>query len=1083
MKETPLRPLVLLVYLILLCWTNASGQSYQLVNSGEVLKRAKVLSDSGKFDLAIKELLTVPNADTNYFPKQRALVDAYLNNRDYDKAIALANYMSTIPTNARAHYLWAKANALEKKEKYDEAIELIKQALNEYPFDGGLRYRLAATYHNKGDYKNAIAAYFKVLEIAPFQSSSHLNLGRISIFQGQKVHAMLSLGIYLALEPDDNPRLKLLDNFVSNSLEEDGKQKATEENAFEEIDFAIRAEIAMNKKFKSKIPVDAPVVKQMELLFQQLEQKSISGDEDPWVKQYLPIFKKLLEAKQSEAFIYHILSSAKIDAVTKWKEKNKKEMEAMFNSVNTVSKELRATIPVPESLGLGATASAGYEKDHTLDGIGKMVDGKRQGEWIFYHSNGVVAARGKFENGVKKGVWKYFRDDASLKSEENEDNGLILIFNSKGQNTLRYTLVEKKAQGNVEFYFRSGPLSERLTYKDGKREGAGTAYFADGRVFRTYQYQEDLATGTWTTYFFTGAPSVVENFVAGKLEGPFQVFWINKKVKQKGSYKNDELDGEWTSWHQNGRIEKQGTYLEGKKIGVWKEYDSRGQLVETISYNQDGDEDGETVRYVFGKVANKILFAKGDVKQLIYYDESGKELAKFGNESGTFSSKKFRATGSLYAEGEYKDGSRSGTWTGYFPSGIKRSEYTFRDEKMEGPETNYNAFGGKTAITNRKNGELDGLYQEFYVNGRVKTEGWYVEGEREQEWRGFYPDGTISWRSYYLNGSIRDTARNYAVSGKLASFEIYDDGRSIYEEAYGSRVPVRYRISGAVAASNDTLRFPDGKLYATYQTVNGVVNGTTSYFYPDGSIFTTSQGRMGWVHGRSAVRLPNGVTISEGESVLSEREGVWRFSSPNGKPHGIGSYFEGQLDSVYVSYYAAGTKRNEQGYLKGSQHGPAKTFGPDGTLLVEWFAESGEQVRYRSRGKNGQMGPWTNVTPEFQLVAYYNNGSKGLEQTFKDGFLDGTSRIYYPDGKLCEEYVFKNYDYSGLHTAYYPNGKLCRRVNFVDDLEEGVEEWFNADGTPIRKAIFHLGVLHGPCTYYGKDGKANEVIFYNGFLD
>ncbi len=1075
-------PRLLIACIIAFCWNYASGQSYQLVHSGEVLKRASVLSDSGKFDLAIKELLAIPNADTNYFAKQRALVDAYLNHGDNDKVIALSSYMSRLATPYRAHFLWAHANALGKKEQYDQALTVLTNALKEYPFDVSLRYRMAATYHNKGSFQEAIEWYFKVLEIAPFQSSSHLNLGRISALQGRKTHALMSLSVYMALEEDDNPRLRLLDNVCGNKFEGDGSQTPTGENAFEEIDLVIRAEIALNKKFKSKIPVDAPVVKQMELLFQQLQQGSFTPD-DPWVKQYLPIFKKLIEAKQTESFIYFILSSAKIEAVDKWKDKNKKALEVMFDVVNSTSKGLRSTIPIPESLGKGATASTTFNKDGSVDGIGNLAAGKNVGDWIYYFENGVAAARGNYENGTKKGIWKYYRDDGSLKSVENEDNGFIEHYNLRNQKTLSYTLVNKKAEGEVVFYTPAGTVSERLIYKGGKREGAGTQFFPDGKVRKLYKYQDDLAIGTWTTNFVTGKVSVVENFVAGKLEGPYQLYWENGKTKTKGSYKNDELDGDWATWHSNGELRQQGVYSNGKKVGVWKEYDRHGTIQETISYNQEGDEDGETIRYAFGKLANKIIFAKGKVKQLIYYDETGKELAKFGSESGAFSSKKLRPSGSLYAQGEYKNGSRDGTWVGYYPSGIKRTEFAFNEEKMVGAEIDYDAFGTKKSVKNRKAGELDGLYQTFYSNGQVEEEGWYVQGQKQQEWRSYYSNGVMSTRSFYLNGSLRDTVHHWGVDGNLDRFEVFVDGNSILEEAHGKRTPIRFKTTNSKNLVGDTLRFPDGKLYSTYRTLDGVVDGVLNYYYPDGTLMSASTSRLGWLHGATESRLLNGIIATAGMSVLGDREGVWTFNSPNGKPYAKAFYADGYIDSTYVSFYDAGAKRSEATYSEGSQHGLSRTFAPDGTLVVEWWAEAGERIRYRVRGKNGQLGPWTNVSVDYTITAYYPSGVKALEQTFKDGSLTGTSRSYYPDGKVCEEYSLKNNDYHGLHTSFYPNGKVCRKVNYVDDLEEGLEEWYNPDGTPARKATFHLGVMDGPCTYFGKDGKPTEVMFYNGFLD
>src|SRR6185503_8940325 len=110
-------------------------------------------------------------------------------------------------------------------------------------------FNLGVTYYNHKEYEKAIDCFFKAISINPFHSGSHLNLARISAGQGKKTHSMLSFGIYLSLNNEDNERLIMLDNVLSNQFKEDGYITFKGSNAFDKLDQIVRAGIAMDNNF------------------------------------------------------------------------------------------------------------------------------------------------------------------------------------------------------------------------------------------------------------------------------------------------------------------------------------------------------------------------------------------------------------------------------------------------------------------------------------------------------------------------------------------------------------------------------------------------------------------------------------------------------------------------------------------------------------------------------------------------------------------------------------------------------------------------------------------------------------------
>ena len=47
-----------------------------------------------------------------------------------------------------------------------------------------------------------------------------------------------------------------------------------------------------------------------------------------------------------------------------------------------------------------------------------MINGKPDGEWILYHSNGQMSFYREYKNGLKEGIWKSWHDDGSQWDEQ-----------------------------------------------------------------------------------------------------------------------------------------------------------------------------------------------------------------------------------------------------------------------------------------------------------------------------------------------------------------------------------------------------------------------------------------------------------------------------------------------------------------------------------------------------------------------------------------------------------------------------------------------------------------------------------------
>jgi antitoxin component YwqK of YwqJK toxin-antitoxin module/Tfp pilus assembly protein PilF len=789
------------------------SQKISLIHSGEVIANAKSLYDSGKYADAITEFLKIPERDTNYVYMLSEITFAYIGDKQYDKALEICEQALKDPSPYRVTFLRAQAVATDKKGELEKAVALFKKAIAQYPTDCDILYSLGATYYNNKTYKEAAETFFKVLRINPYHTSSHLNLGRLSIGQGKKTHAMLALGMYLTITNLDNNRLVLLNKFLDNQITDEGSIEVFGANAAEKLDQIIKAKVALDKKFKTKVPIAAPVSRQFEMFFEQLS--TISNDtDDSWVSYYLPLYKSIKD-ENVEPFIYHILSSSDIAVVKKWNSKNEKSLTTFYQLINKSLRKKRETIEINE-FGFSGNVKAWYDEDNLLDALGEeSADDVKLGHWAYFHDNSQLAAEGNYDDqGKKKGVWKYYNNEGALVNTTDTDTGEVTLF-TNGIVAEHFYAKDGITNGEVELFYTCGPLREKLGYKEDKRSGPGVRYFPTGKKQITYQYDNDNATGEFVNYYENGQVSSKVNYKDGKLSGKYNSYYSNGRMQAEGEYLNDEGVGIWKYYYSNGKLQRMGSYT----VNVpkeWTYYNSQGELTERRPFNVEDRLHGENIIYYNGKPQFVYTFKKDLLTKIVCYDSAGRVLSSSGHESGNFSVKRYYITGELEAEGAYKKGKKSGVWNYYARSGKLSSEFTYENGSIQGPATEYHPNGAKKIISHYKDDALHGYFQEFYANGKVKQEGWFQNGKREQQWLTYYVDGTLESDYYYILDEFHGKCLDFGVDEKLVSSIIYRD-KNIEDVAHynakGDNTTFRKEANNIVSFES---KYANGKTKAKY---------------------------------------------------------------------------------------------------------------------------------------------------------------------------------------------------------------------------------------------------------------------------
>ena len=93
---------------------------------------------------------------------------------------------------------------------------------------------------------------------------------------------------------------------------------------------------------------------------------------------------------------------------------------------------------------------------------GLIKNGKKEGAWISYYSNGQLESKGNYKNGEFEGEWIRYHENGDLSLKSNYENG--------------------KKEGAWISYYSNGQLESKGNYENGKREGAWISYYWGGEV-------------------------------------------------------------------------------------------------------------------------------------------------------------------------------------------------------------------------------------------------------------------------------------------------------------------------------------------------------------------------------------------------------------------------------------------------------------------------------------------------------------------------------------------------------------------------------------------------------------------------
>jgi len=1012
----------------------------------------------------------------------------------YDTVFRLCKILMDMDSYVGAEAYTLYGSALDDKDSSAAAIKFYNTALTRFPRSYLLHFNLGVAYYRSNKYDEAYQCFKRALEINPRHPTSHYFLGLLLADSKRWAPAMLAFNTALMLDPSRSVENKCLNFLISvakgeyTPAKEDVKLSEAEDPNFAKIDKLIESKVALNDNYKIAANIDDKLMKQNQFLLESMKKTKPVSD-NYFVKQYVPFFMDLLATQNLKTFEYYPFKDLDNDIVTKWKSKSKKDIQEyetwIANHFTQVAAEFVDT-----------------------------VNGKAQKFQRFCFNTGAIEALGtEFDTKTKtrRGYWRFFYANSNLESEGNYDNN-------------------GKAQGEWKSYYGNGKLSTVVTYKDGKRQGQLKEYYMNGNLKRDAPFKDDLYEGKVLLYYNNGSMESENNYKAGVVNGKVKTYYQNGNLNLDIDAKNDKIDGKlvqydphgyvtmrsdakdgekngaYVSYYANGQIKAKGNVKNGKGDGHWLYYDENGKKTKECDI-VNGDEVGNVKEYFSnGKVStdetfdNKgkltglatnydddgIKYFEGTYKddKLVsykYFDKAGKVIQEASESRGDLDFKAYSVYGQLMKKGLLRKGERQGKWTYYFRNGTVQLTENYESGVLTGDFQEFYKSGVKHKEGTYKNGKLNGNYLTYFENGKLQEEFILVDGSREGDAYTYYMNGEVSDHNYYHEGDEVGWQSSYYPNGKL-NYEYFDDGTLMSKYyVYDTAASVASKFLNPQGTAVFDVKFFNGKPKAYGKYKDGRLLGEYKYYYGNGQVDGESNYSLGYRNGPAKEFHMNGKIMKEAYYKNGMADSLWTFYDRDGMKENSGYYKEDDRDGYWKWYYPNGKVEFSALFKDGDKDSIATMYASDGTVRVKLKYNTGQLLSYTYVGKDGKDMPDIKLENESgNVVAYYPNGQKSYEASYKNGWREGKCTYYYPDGKIQWEENYVHGNKTGKQTFYSVDGKLQKELNEYFDEFDGPCKFYDKSGNLVREENYVLGYLNGPVKDYEGGKVKKQTPYYYG---
>ncbi|MBK7214801.1 MAG: hypothetical protein IPH88_16205 [Bacteroidales bacterium] len=446
--------------------------------------------------------------------------------------------------------------------------------------------------------------------------------------------------------------------------------------------------------------------------------------------------------------------------------------------------------------------------------------------------------------------------------------------------------------------------------------------------------------------------------------------------------------------------------------------------------------------------------------------------------------KRFHPNGQL--EGTYPRAKsiRCGKELEYTLNGYPQSEYNYSDDKLNGTVRVYNYTTGFSRKMEYVNDKAEGKITEFWLNGKPKAEGAFRDSLLQGPLTTWYPTGIKETEVNYVNDTAVGKKIQYYQDGhKSAEMEFNEKG-----ELTGKKTS--FDRKGNISEQDDKYE-------------HDLLNGSRISYYPSGK-----KASVQMFKGDSLIKITayNGKGDIIYQDSLRNNQIYFKTFFENGATETEGLLKNGFMEGKWKYYYINGNVQNEFNYQNAMTSGEQRTFHSNGKPNEIYSSDSnyilGEYKKYYSTGTLESKGNFNKNGRDGIFIDYFSNEAVESIAFFDNSTLTGQLLYFTPDGRKDYEEYFNadgdpiriitydqndktesdldiKYD-SVTFKSHFANGKVKRLNNLADHLFNGVQEWYYPNGQLRTRLKYIHGKIEGDALtwdYHGTlIGKAPYVM-------
>jgi antitoxin component YwqK of YwqJK toxin-antitoxin module len=313
-----------------------------------------------------------------------------------------------------------------------------------------------------------------------------------------------------------------------------------------------------------------------------------------------------------------------------------------------------------------------------------------------------------------------------------------------------------------------------------------------------------------------------------------------------------------------------------------------------------------------------------------------------------------------------------------------------------------------------KNGKRQGVWKDFYIDGRVKREAYYRNDTLDGLYKEFNEKGAMIASLVYRDGKIKEYNAEDTASVEIRN-KYDENGNLIYSGPYRKNTPI------GIHREYKDGKIKDGKLYSD----NGILLG-------EGIIDEEGKKTGNWKY-----YYVSGEIKSKGAYLNNQRSGKWTFYYKNNKILQQGEYKNDLPEGHWIWYYPENIIWREEEYLAGKEDGHTVEYDLNSQVITEGdFVEGEREGKWIYKvGDHREEGSYITGLRDGVWKYYYDNGNLEFQGNYIQGNPDGKHLYYYDTGELKEE----DYYVMGLREKNWKKfdklGNILITITYKDDQE------------------------------------------------